>query len=108
MCAAARCGTTDAQSVARQKRTLRSPGSGLTPARLPLDLWFGYIQTSFWQANNREASSPFRETGYQPEIMAVAPLSLDLLGSKLRFVNLGLVHESNGQGFFLSRSWNRT
>ncbi|HEY8606122.1 MAG TPA: phospholipase A [Noviherbaspirillum sp.] len=78
------------------------------PANLPVDLWFGYTQRSFWQADNREASSPFRETNYQPEVMAVVPLNLDLLGVKLRFVNLGFVHESNGQGSGLSRSWNRS
>lgn len=78
------------------------------PAGLPLDLWFGYTQISYWQAENREASSPFRETNYQPEVMAVVPLNLDLLGVKLRFINAGFVHESNGQGSLLSRSWNRS
>lgn len=78
------------------------------PANLPVDFWFGYTQTSYWQANNREASSPFRETNYQPEVMAVVPLNLDLLGLKLRFINAGFVHESNGQGSVLSRSWNRS
>lgn len=77
------------------------------PANLPLDLWFGYTQISYWQANNREASSPFRETNYQPEVMAVVPVRLDLLGLKMRFLNVGFVHESNGQGSLLSRSWNR-
>lgn len=78
------------------------------PMNLPLDVWFGYTQSSFWQANNREASSPFRETNYQPEVMAVLPLNLNLLGVRLRFLNAGFVHESNGQGAGLSRSWNRT
>jgi phospholipase A1 len=77
------------------------------PAGLPADLWFGYTQQSFWQATNHGASSPFRESNYQPELMAVVPTSLDLLGTKVRFLNVGLVHQSNGQVSTLSRSWNR-
>lgn len=77
------------------------------PANLPVDVWFGYTQRSFWQAGNQEASSPFRETNYQPELMAVVPTNLNLLGLRLRFLNLGLEHQSNGQGSLLSRSWNR-
>ena len=73
----------------------------------PLDLWFAYTQNSFWQASNHDASSPFRETNYQPELMAVTPLHLHLFGVDTRFVNLGFVHQSNGQGSALSRSWNR-
>jgi phospholipase A1 len=78
-----------------------------TPFDRPFDLWFGYTQRSFWQATNHSASSPFRETDYQPELMAVFPANIDLPGLKLRFINLGLVHQSNGQGSTLSRSWNR-
>ncbi|QNA90116.1 hypothetical protein G4G28_19355 [Massilia sp. Dwa41.01b] len=73
----------------------------------PVDLWFGYTQNSFWQAANSAASSPFRETNYQPEIIAVAPLAVELGGMQLRHVGLGLVHQSNGQSGTLSRSWNR-
>jgi len=73
----------------------------------PVDLWFGYTQNSFWQAGNHEASSPFRETNYQPELMAVTPLHFSVLGMNARFLNLGLVHQSNGQISTLSRSWNR-
>jgi phospholipase A1 len=73
----------------------------------PVDLWFGYTQHSFWQASNRQASSPFRETNYQPELMAVVPVNFELLGLRARFVNFGLVHQSNGQASTLSRSWNR-
>jgi len=73
----------------------------------PLDLWFGYTQNSFWQAANSKASSPFRETNYQPEIMAITPLAVNLGGVDLRFAGLGFVHQSNGQSGTLSRSWNR-
>ena len=74
----------------------------------PVDLWFGYTQNSFWQAGNHKASSPFRETNYQPELMAVTPLNFNILGMHASFLNLGLVHQSNGQTGSLSRSWNRT
>ena len=73
----------------------------------PADLWFGYTQRSFWQAGNKKASSPFRETNYLPEVMAVVPLDYSLAGVNARFVSFGLLHQSNGQSGTLSRSWNR-
>ena len=78
-----------------------------TAFELPVDVWFGYTQNSFWQAGNREASSPFRETNYQPEVMLVTPLNVSVLGANLKYLNLGLNHQSNGQASTLSRSWNR-
>ncbi|MGV3741247.1 MAG: phospholipase A [Burkholderiaceae bacterium] len=73
----------------------------------PIDLWFGYTQRSFWQAGNKKASSPFRETNYQPEVMLVIPVDYGIGDMRMRFVNLGFVHQSNGQASLLSRSWNR-
>jgi phospholipase A1 len=73
----------------------------------PVDLWFGYTQNSFWQAYNRAASSPFRETNYQPEMMLTTPLNLNLGLLETRYLTLGLNHQSNGQTSTLSRSWNR-
>ena len=77
------------------------------PVGLPVDLWFGYTQQSFWEAYNRAASSPFRETNYQLEVMAVVPINKEIAGFSFRFVNFGLIHQSNGQTSTLSRSWNR-
>ena len=76
-------------------------------AGLPVDLWVAYTQQSFWQAYNRAASSPFRETNYQPEVMAVLPINKELAGLNFRFFNVGMIHQSNGQTSTLSRSWNR-
>lgn len=76
-------------------------------ANTPIDIWAGYTQKSFWQAYARTESSPFRETNYQPEVMAVMPINKSIGNVTVRFASLGLVHQSNGQSSSLSRSWNR-
>lgn len=72
------------------------------------DLWMGYTQQSNWQVYNKRFSSPFRETDYEPELMAVFRTNLDAgAGFKVKMMSLGLNHQSNGRSQPLSRSWNR-
>ncbi|HET8700399.1 MAG TPA: phospholipase A [Nitrococcus sp.] len=69
------------------------------------DLWFGYTQLSFWQAY--KASSPFRETNYEPELIYSLRTHFNLFGLHGRVLTLSLDHQSNGRSGALSRSWNR-
>lgn len=71
------------------------------------DIWFGYTQKSFWQVFNKDVSAPFRETNYSPEVFNTWRTDIDVIGTKLRMVNFGLVHQSNGKSGVVSRSWNR-
>mgnify|MGYP006275925477 CR=1 FL=1 len=71
------------------------------------DVWVGYTQQSNWQAYDDEDSEPFRESNYSPEIWTTWRTGLDLGVMRWQMVNLGFVHQSNGQSDPLSRSWNR-
>jgi phospholipase A1 len=73
-------------------------------------VWFAYTQQSYWQALDAAHSRPFIESNYEPELIfshrfgdAPAPGS----GLQPFFLNLGAVHQSNGQSDPRSRSWNR-
>lgn len=68
-------------------------------------LYFGFTMKSFWQIYATEASRPFRNTDYNPEIFYMTKISE--IGDRDNFLMLGLEHESNGQVQYLSRSWNR-
>lgn len=71
------------------------------------DVYFGYTQRSWWQAYNTDASSPFRETNYEPEVF----IDFDTAWGAFGWVNtrnrFSLNHQSNGRSDPLSRSWNR-
>lgn len=72
-------------------------------------LWLAYSQQNQWQLFNSADSRPFRETNYEPEIFVHRRWASETPDYKngLRFVGLGLNHQSNGQSNPLSRSWNR-
>jgi len=75
---------------------------------LPLSGYFAYTQSSFWQAYNTEASSPFRETNYEPELfLRWTPDKNIAHGWYLKAVSGGFAHQSNGRSEPISRSWNR-
>ncbi|RUO22587.1 phospholipase [Aliidiomarina iranensis] len=76
------------------------------------DLWAAYTQTSLWQAYDKKDSRPFRSTDHNPSIFYTVPVpeAWDILPgqARLRMVNAGFAHHSNGQSEPLSRSWNYT
>lgn len=69
-----------------------------------LRVWGAYTQQSNWQIFNGRNSSPFRETNYEPEVIATFGTQKE---NGLKLVNVGFVHQSNGNTLPLSRSWNR-
>jgi len=71
------------------------------------DLWGGYTQNSRWQVYNTDASRPFRETNYEPEVMLVFRNNYSVGQWHGRMTGLSLNHQSNGRGDPWSRSWNR-
>jgi len=70
-------------------------------------LVFGYTNTSFWQIYNWNESAPFRTTDHEPELFYEWRAAEAEASSRRVFYRLGVVHESNGEGVRLSRSWNR-
>ena len=71
------------------------------------DVYAAYTNRSFWQLYNSEISSPFRETNHEPEAWVQFTPAWEIFGFKNSANAIGFVHQSNGQGGVLSRSWNR-
>ena len=69
-------------------------------------IYLAYTQLSYWQAY---AKSPFfRESNYEPEIFVTNKLDLPgVFGWHAKLLDFGLVHQSNGRGGDMERSWNR-
>jgi len=71
------------------------------------DIYAAYTNRSFWQVYNDDQSSPFRETNHEPEAWIQFHPYWKLLGFTNVWNSFGIVHQSNGRGGELSRSWNR-
>lgn len=72
-----------------------------------IQVYGAYTNQSWWQAYNREASAPFRETNHEPEVFAAMPIKFAPFGFESAAIAVGASHQSNGQSGLRSRSWNR-
>ncbi len=72
---------------------------------------FAYTQTSFWQLYNRDASKPFRENTYEPELIWQQDYIHNeegiLFNLPLKSFAISFNHQSNGRSSNLSLGWNR-
>lgn len=71
------------------------------------NLYAAYTNTSWWQAYNKDNSSPFRETNHQPELFIDIPNDISIGDWELANIRLGISHQSNGRAGDFSRTWNR-
>jgi phospholipase A1 len=72
-------------------------------------VWAAYTQQSQWQLYNSSgnASRPFRETNYMPELILTYKPDLQWGDARWNLFSLAFNHQSNGRSDLLSRSWNR-
>lgn len=69
-------------------------------------LYLAYTQLSYWQVYSKSAF--FRETDYEPELFLSHKLKFFLgKGWYFDFINFGAIHQSNGFGGNMERTWNR-
>jgi len=71
------------------------------------DLFIAYTQLAMWQLYNKDISSPFRDTNYEPEVFIAFNNDWKIFGFTNRVNSFGFAHQSNGRSEPLSRSWNR-
>lgn len=71
------------------------------------DIYGAYTNRSFWQLYSKDISAPFRETNHEPEGWVQFNPKWEFFGFTNTANVFGIVHQSNGQGGVLSRSWNR-
>ena len=72
-----------------------------------VDVYAAYTNHSFWQVYNSDISAPFRETNHEPEGWLQFTPNWKFFGFINSANRFGIVHQSNGRGGVLSRSWNR-
>lgn len=64
-----------------------------------------YTNRSYWQAYS--GSAPIRESNHEPELLVTWLSDWGLWGFDCVTSQVGLSHQSNGEGGVLSRGWNR-
>lgn len=71
--------------------------------------WAAYTQQSQWQLYNDSgnASRPFRETNYMPELILSYKPALQWGELQWNLFTVAFNHQSNGRSDKISRSWNR-
>ena len=72
-----------------------------------VDIFSAFTMRSFWQVYNKDISSPFRETNYEPEAWVQFRPNWTFWGIRNISNAIGFNHQSNGRNEPLSRSWNR-